>query len=76
MRSSSGIDLEGSSAAKRSATALARCSGDTQKRYLDGALYGQGESAVVPFHHWYNFLEASNACLTTTQFVFQGYVWR
>jgi hypothetical protein len=33
MRSSSGTDRDGSSAANLSATALARCSGDTQIRY-------------------------------------------
>ena len=47
MRSSSGTDRDGRSAANRSATALARSSGDTERRYLDGALYGQGKSVAA-----------------------------
>ena len=56
MRSSSGTDLEGSSAANRSATALARCSGDTQKTLLGrgtvwareiGSLIGRNDSVGV-----------------------------
>jgi len=53
MRSSSGTERDGRSAANRSATALARSSGGTGERYLDGALYGQGALA-----QWRNSTQA------------------
>jgi hypothetical protein len=39
-----GRDRNGRSAANRSATALGRCSGDTEIRYLNEALYGKEKS--------------------------------
>jgi len=47
MRSSSGTDLEGSSAANRSATLWRGLPVSRKSRYLNAALYGQGKSVRI-----------------------------